>query len=157
MKAAKTVKQDKLLKAAVEALEEIKGRDIVVMDVRKMTALFDHVIVVSGESTRQNKALANSVQVKLKALGANLIGVEGVDPGEWILVDLGQIVVHVMQPAVHRALQSRRSLGWRVGAARAPCRWIVSRGLGPQQDFRGTPALFPIRHAHEVFHRRGRT
>jgi ribosome-associated protein len=85
MKAAKTVKQDKLLKAAVEALEEIKGRDIVVMDVRKMTALFDHVIVVSGESTRQNKALANSVQVKLKALGANLIGVEGVDPGEWIL------------------------------------------------------------------------
>lgn len=102
MKAAKTVKQDKLLKAAVEALEEIKGRDIVVMDVRKMTALFDHVIVVSGESTRQNKALANSVQVKLKALGAHLIGVEGVDPGEWILVDLGQIVVHVMQPAVRQ-------------------------------------------------------
>jgi ribosome-associated protein len=100
MKAAKSGKQDKLVKAAVAALEDIKGRDIVVIDVRKMTALFDQVIVVSGESTRQNKALANNVQEKLKALGATVHGVEGVDPGEWILVDLGQIVVHVMQPAV---------------------------------------------------------
>jgi ribosome-associated protein len=119
MKAAKTVKQDKLLKAAVEALEEIKGRDIVVMDVRKMTALFDHVIVVSGESTRQNKALANSVQVKLKALGANLIGVEGVDPGEWILVDLGQIVVHVMQPAVRQHYKLEELWGGTLPALRA--------------------------------------
>ena len=119
MKAAKTVKQDKLLKAAVEALEEIKGRDIVVMDVRKMTALFDHVIVVSGESTRQNKALANSVQVKLKALGANLIGVEGVDPGEWILVDLGQIVVHVMQPAVRQHYTLEELWGGSLPAPRA--------------------------------------
>jgi len=100
MKVAKSGKQDKLVKAAVTALEDIKGRDIVVIDVRKMTALFDQVIVVSGESTRQNKALANNVQEKLKALGATVHGVEGVDPGEWILVDLGQIVVHVMQPAV---------------------------------------------------------
>jgi ribosome-associated protein len=119
MKAAKTVKQDKLLKAAVEALEEIKGRDIVVMDVRKMTALFDHVIVVSGESTRQNKALANSVQVKLKALGANVIGVEGVDPGEWILVDLGQIVVHVMQPAVRQHYKLEELWGGTLPAPRA--------------------------------------
>ena len=110
MKAAKTVKQDKLLKAAVEALEEIKGRDIVVMDVRKMTALFDHVIVVSGEST---------LQVKLKALGANLIGVEGVDPGEWILVDLGQIVVHVMQPAVRQHYKLEELWGGSLPAPRA--------------------------------------
>lgn len=102
MKAAKTGKQDKLVKAAVDALEDIKGRDIVVIDVRKITALFDQVIVVSGESTRQNKALANNVQEKLKALGATVHGVEGVDPGEWILVDLGQIVVHVMQPVVRQ-------------------------------------------------------
>ncbi len=96
------MKPDKMLKAAVAALEDIKGRDIVVIDVRKMTALFDHVIVVSGDSTRQNKALANNVQEKLKALGATVIGVEGVDPGEWVLVDLGEIVVHVMQPAVRQ-------------------------------------------------------
>ena len=68
---------DKLVKATVDALEDIKGRDIVVLDVRRMTALFDKVIVVSGDSTRQNKALANHVQDKVKALGATVYGVEG--------------------------------------------------------------------------------
>ena len=93
---------DKLVKTAVAALEDIKGRDIVVLDVRRMTALFDKVIVVSGDSARQNKALANNVQEKLKALGLTVHGVEGVDPGEWVLVDLGQIVVHIMQPAIRQ-------------------------------------------------------
>jgi ribosome-associated protein len=101
-KAVKTTKADKVLSAAVAALEDIKGRDIVVIDVRKMTPLFDQVIVVTGESARQNKALANNVQEKLKALGVTVHGVEGVDPGEWILVDLGQIVVHVMQPVIRQ-------------------------------------------------------
>ena len=93
---------DKLVKATVDALDDIKGRDIVVLDVRRMTALFDKVIVVSGDSTRQNKALANHVQEKAKALGATVHGVEGVDTGEWVLVDLGDIVVHVMQPTVRQ-------------------------------------------------------
>ena len=93
---------DRMVKAIVDALEDIKGRDIVVIDVRKMTALFDKVIVVSGDSARQNKALANNVQEKLKALGATVDGVEGLDPGEWVLVDLGQIVVHIMQPAIRQ-------------------------------------------------------
>ena len=87
---------DRLVKTIVDALEDIKGRDIVVLDVRRMTALFDKVIVVSGDSTRQNKALANHVQDKVKALGATVYGVEGTDPGEWVLVDLGAVVVHVM-------------------------------------------------------------
>ncbi|MDB5810960.1 MAG: rsfS [Betaproteobacteria bacterium] len=91
---------DRLVKATVDALEDIKGRDIVVLDVRRMTALFDKVIVVSGDSTRQNKALANHVQEKVKALGGEVYGVEGVDPGEWVLVDLGAVVVHVMQPTI---------------------------------------------------------
>ena len=82
---------DRLVKTIVDALEDIKGRDIVVLDVRRMTALFDKVIVVSGDSTRQNKAL-----------GATVYGVEGTDPGEWVLVDLGAVVVHVMQPAVRQ-------------------------------------------------------
>jgi len=119
MKAAKTGKQDKLVKAAVDALEDIKGRDIVVIDVRKITALFDQVIVVSGESTRQNKALANNVQERLKALGATVHGVEGVDPGEWILVDLGQIVVHVMQPAVRQHYNLEELWGAELPARRA--------------------------------------
>ena len=93
---------DKLVKAAVAALEDIKGRDIVLLDVRRMTALFDTVIVATGESARQNKALANNVQEKLKALGATVYGIEGVDPGEWVLIDLGAIVVHIMQPAIRQ-------------------------------------------------------
>ena len=93
---------DKMVKAAVAALEDIKGRDIVVLDVRRMTALFDKLIVASGDSARQNKALANNVQEKLKALGAAIHGVEGADHGEWILVDLGAIVVHIMQPAIRQ-------------------------------------------------------
>jgi ribosome-associated protein len=93
---------DKLVKATVDALEDIKGRDIVVLDVRRMTALFDKVIVVSGDSARQNKALANHVQDKIKALGATVYGIEGTDAGEWVLIDLGAIVVHIMQPAIRQ-------------------------------------------------------
>ena len=108
---------DKLVNATVAALEDIKGRDIVVLDVRRMTALFDKVVVVSGESTRQNKALANHVQEKVKALGAAVHGVEGVDNGEWVLVDLGAIVVHIMQPAI-RQYYNLEEL-WGGGAVRA--------------------------------------
>ena len=93
---------DKMAAATVAALEAIKGRDIVVLDVRRMSALFDKVIVASGDSTRQNKALANNVQEKLKALGATVHGVEGGESGEWILVDLGAVIVHIMQPAIRQ-------------------------------------------------------
>lgn len=93
---------DKMVAATVAALEDIKGRDIVVLDVRRMTALFDKLVVVSGDSTRQNRALANNVQEKLKALGATVHGVEGVESGEWILIDLGAVVVHIMQPAIRQ-------------------------------------------------------
>lgn len=96
------MKLDKMVSATVAALEDLKGREIVVLDVRHMTALFDKLIVVSGDSTRQNKALASNVQEKLKALGATVHGVEGADSGEWILVDLGAIVVHIMQPAIRQ-------------------------------------------------------
>jgi len=93
---------DKLVKATVAALEDIKGRDIVVLDVKKMTSLFDRMIIASADSTRQSKALSNNVQGKLKALGARVYGVEGEQAGEWILVDLGAVVVHIMQPAIRK-------------------------------------------------------
>ena len=116
---------DKMAAATVAALEDIKGRDIVVLDVRRMTALFDRVIVASGDSTRQNKALANNVQEKLKALGATIHGVEGVDNGEWILVDLGAVVVHIMQPAIRHyynleELWGKAALPLRRAAGRRP-------------------------------------
>src|SRR5437763_12084287 len=91
---------NKLQKIAVTALEDIKARDITVLDVRKLTSLYDTLIVASGESNRQVKSLAQHVRDKLKAAGATIIGVEGEATGEWVLVDAGSIVVHVMQPNV---------------------------------------------------------
>lgn len=85
---------------AITALEEIKARDIVILDVTKLTSLFDYMIVASGESTRQTKALARNVHDKVKEAGGSVVGMEGEQTGEWVLVDLGDVVVHVMQPAI---------------------------------------------------------
>ena len=87
-------------RAVVEALEDVKARDIVVFNVAAQTAYFERVVIASGDSNRQVNALATHVQEKLKALGAKVVGVEGRRNGEWVLVDLGDIVVHVMHPAV---------------------------------------------------------
>lgn len=87
-------------RAVVEALEDVKGRDIMVFNVARQTAYFERVVIASGDSSRQVNALATSVQEKLKAMGAKIVGVEGRRNGEWVLVDLGDIVVHVMHPAV---------------------------------------------------------
>jgi len=89
-----------LCRAAVDALEDIKAEDIVVLDVRKMSSLFDYIIVASAESTRQTRALVGNLQDKIKARGGQILGVEGESSGEWVLVDLGDVVVHVMQPAI---------------------------------------------------------
>lgn len=90
----------KLVKAAVSALEDIKGRDIVVLDVRKLTAFFDKVVIATADSNRQAAAMARNLQEKLKAQGAKILGVEGEQTGEWILVDFGDVIVHIMQPAI---------------------------------------------------------
>jgi len=90
----------KLQKIVVAALEDVKAVDIEVINVTKLTSLFDRVIIASGSSNRQTRALANNVQVKVKEAGGEVVSVEGEETGEWVLVDLGDIVVHVMQPAV---------------------------------------------------------
>jgi ribosome-associated protein len=84
----------------VAALEDVKARDIEVFDVRHLSSLFDRVVIASADSARQTKALVNHVRERAKELGAGVLGVEGEDAGEWVLVDLGDIVVHIMQPAV---------------------------------------------------------
>ena len=89
---------DKMKRLVVSALEDIKARDITVLDVKKITAMFDCVIVASADSTRQTNGLANHVQIKLREAGASVYGCEGQETGEWVLVDLGRIVVHIMQP-----------------------------------------------------------
>ena len=92
----------KMEKAVVAALEDIKGRDIVVLKVAHLSPLFERMIIASADSTRQVKALADNVAQKLKALGAHVLSVEGEQTGEWVLVDLGAIIVHVMQPTIRQ-------------------------------------------------------
>ena len=87
-------------RAVVEALEDVKARDVVVYNVARQTAYFERVVIASGDSSRQVNALAGSVQEKLKAMGARIVGVEGQRNGDWVLVDLGDIVVHIMHPTV---------------------------------------------------------
>jgi len=86
-------------KAVIAALEDIKARDIAAFDVTHLTSLFDRVVIASADSARQTKALAVHVQERVKALGEKVYGTEGELGGEWVLVDLGDIVVHIMQPA----------------------------------------------------------
>ena len=90
----------KLQKVAVGALEDIKARDIEVINTTKLSSLFDRIIVASADSARQTKSLARSVQDKVLEAGGRVIGMEGEETGDWIVVDLGDIVVHIMQPAV---------------------------------------------------------
>ena len=92
----------KMEKAVVAALEDIKGRDIVVIKVAHLSPLFERMIIASADSTRQVKALADNVREKLKAAGAHVLSVEGEQTGEWVLVDLGAIIVHVMQPGIRQ-------------------------------------------------------
>src|SRR3954452_2994843 len=87
-------------RVVLEALEDIKGRDILVYNTARMPTMFERVVIASGDSTRQVKALADNVEEKLKALGVRVYGVEGSAVGEWVLVDFGDLVVHVMHPTV---------------------------------------------------------
>ncbi|MBA3756809.1 MAG: ribosome silencing factor [Nitrosomonas sp.] len=89
---------EKLVSTIIDALEDIKAYDIDVIDVSKITALFGYIIIASADSTRQTKSLANNVQEKVKAAGGRVYSVEGVQTGEWLLVDLGDVIVHIMLP-----------------------------------------------------------
>jgi ribosome-associated protein len=92
----------KLQTVVVDALEDVKGQEIMLFDTTGLTSLFDRIAVVSGTSNRQTKALAASVRDKVKAAGGDVIGLEGEDTGEWVLVDLGDMIVHIMQPAIRQ-------------------------------------------------------
>lgn len=87
-------------RVVVEALEDVKGRDIVVFNTARLPSMFERVIIASGDSSRQVKALADHVRDKVKENGGRVYGVEGEKGGDWVLVDLGEIVVHVMHPTV---------------------------------------------------------
>ncbi|HMS78410.1 MAG TPA: ribosome silencing factor [Burkholderiaceae bacterium] len=90
----------KLQRVVVDALEDVKAQDIKVFNTTELTSLFDRVVIASGTSNRQTRALAASVRDKVKERGGDVISVEGEDTGEWVLVDLGDVVVHIMQPQI---------------------------------------------------------
>ncbi len=90
-------KQQRLV---VDALEDVKAQDIHVYNTMHITSLFDRVIIASATSNRQTRALASSVAEKVKGACLQVIAIEGEETGEWVLVDVGDIVVHIMQPAI---------------------------------------------------------
>jgi ribosome-associated protein len=90
----------KLTAVVIDALEDIKARDIKLVNVSKLTSVFDYIAIASADSSRQTKALAKNVLDKVKESGGWIYGIEGEQTGEWVLVDCGDVVVHIMQPAV---------------------------------------------------------
>lgn len=90
------------MKVVVDALDDVKGQDICVYDTTKKTSAFDHVVIASGTSNRQTRALANAVEKAVKEASGKVVGVEGTETGEWVLVDCGSIVCHCMQPNIRK-------------------------------------------------------
>jgi ribosome-associated protein len=94
------MKAAQLEKIIVAALEDIKGKDIEVIDTRTLTPLFERIVIASGDSGRHVRSLARKVEEKAREAGIGILSTEGEEGGEWVLVDLGDVVVHVMQPAI---------------------------------------------------------
>ena len=105
------MQSEQLKDVVVAALEEIKAKDIVVLDVHKLTSITDIMVVASGTSSRQVKALADNVVEKAKAAGCRPLSIEGEREGEWILVDLADVVVHVMLPTTRDFYQLEKLWG----------------------------------------------
>ena len=99
---------DVLKPLVVDALESLKGQDITTLDVSDLTDVTDQMLIVSGTSSRHVAALANNVVERAKDAGVRPLGVEGQNGAEWVLIDLGDVVVHVMQPETRRLYDLER-------------------------------------------------
>ena len=116
-----------LQNTVINALEDIKGQNILVFDAQPLTSMFDRVIVVSGTSNRQTRALAKNLHDKVKQAGGGITGAEGEETGEWVLVDLGDIIVHIMQPAIRDYYRLEEIWG------KHPIDWQAERKLALQK------------------------
>ncbi|WP_110655903.1 ribosome silencing factor [Salinicola halimionae] len=99
---------DTLKSLVVEALEELKARDVVELDVAALTSVTDVMVVASGTSSRHVSALADNVVEKAKDAGLRPLGIEGQQGGEWVLVDLGDVIAHVMMPETRQLYDLER-------------------------------------------------
>ena len=106
---------DRLLEIVLTALDDMKGVDVRVIDVRELTSITDRMVIVSGTSTRHVKALAENVALQAKQHGYQPLGIEGENTAEWVLVDLADVVVHIMMPEIRDfyALEKLWSVGGR--------------------------------------------
>ncbi|GMQ75386.1 MAG: ribosome silencing factor [Gammaproteobacteria bacterium] len=120
------MQSNRLCQLAVDALEDLKAVDIVQLDVRELSDFTDFMIIANGRSARQVAALAENVVMKAKRAGETPLGVEGLRGGEWVLVDLCDVVVHVMQPEVREFYQLEKLWGGREIADQQPPRGATS-------------------------------
>ena len=129
-------------RAVVDALEDVKARDIVVLNTERLSPYFERVVIASGDSTRQVKALADNVQKQLKRLGAKVAGLEGMDTAEWVLVDLGDVVVHVMHPTTRLYYNLEEIWGGKAVHLKsaAPAPRVAARPKASPAKKRKTPA-----------------
>lgn len=134
----------KLQRAIVEGLEDVKGQDIVVFNTEELSPLFERVIIASGTSNRQTKALAASVRDAVREAGFDKPRVEGEDNGEWIIVDCGQAVAHVMQPAIRQYYRLEEIWGVKPVRLKGPAEKAAARKAAPEKRTARSEAAEPV-------------
>ncbi|MGA8009597.1 MAG: ribosome silencing factor [Thiomonas sp.] len=140
----------KLQRTIVDALEAVKAQDIEVFNTEELTSLFDRVIVASGTSNRQTRALASSVRDSVKAAGFDVRNPEGEETGEWVLVDCGGAVVHIMQPPIRayyklEELWGAKPVHLKLGGAKKVGAKVAARGPDSRPDKPEAEATPPAR------------
>jgi len=126
----KELKSKVIAQLVVKALEDLKGESIRSIDVQKLTEITDYMVIVTGRSSTHIKALSDSVAKRVKEAGLDILGMEGKLQSEWILVDVGGVVVHIMLGSV-RALYNLEEL-WSFDASKGAARTVSAKG--PSQD-----------------------
>jgi ribosome-associated protein len=130
----------KLQRVIVDALDDIKAQDIRVFNTTDQTELFDRFIIATGNSNRQTRSLAAHVRDKVKEAGGQIISVEGEESGEWVLVDLGDAVVHIMQPAIRAYYRLEELWGAKPVSLRIGPTTVAARPRRPAAAAAGTGA-----------------
>jgi len=142
----------KLQRAIVDGLEDVKAHHIQVLNTEHLSPLFERVIIATGTSNRQTKALASSVRETVKARGMGVLSMEGVENGEWVIVDCGAAVAHIMQPAIRdyyrlEEIWGGKPVRMKIGGA-APARSTPTKGA-VAKTARATPGTTAAKGQHK--------